>query len=144
MQQLGGLCDVVNVCGGADDGVDQTRVSIHGAVRFHAKVPLVPFLDAATFDPCPTVKDPRCIALAIPWANGTRFVLMTPACLAPSISSSIFWRNWAGQDPLDLNRLALFFCAPFFTGGCRSNSVRPLSVDISNVPEGSRTVAGAL
>lgn len=30
------------------------------------------------------------------------------------------------------------------SGDCRSNSVRPLSVDISNVPEGSRIVAGTL
>ena len=36
------------------------------------------------------------------------------------------------------------FSAEELTGDCRSNSVRPLSVDISNAPGGSRTVAGAL
>ena len=36
------------------------------------------------------------------------------------------------------------FSAEEFSGDCRSNAVRPLSVDISNVPEGSRIVAGAL
>jgi len=36
------------------------------------------------------------------------------------------------------------FSAEEFFGGYRSNSLRPLSVDISNAPEVSRTVAGVL
>lgn len=44
VEQRTGLRHVIDVCGDADHGVNQTLVGVHAYMRLHAKVPLVPLL----------------------------------------------------------------------------------------------------
>jgi hypothetical protein len=63
---------------------------------------------------------------------------------APTPKTATFYLACEGQLRPIICLACYGFSAEEFSGDCRSNSVRPLSVDISNAPGGSRTVAGVL